>query len=113
MVKKEFKVVGIKNRGAFANFGSEVPVLAQQFMSRTNEIQNSSDTEIALFEPKRGENHLEGNYYVGLNVVDKAKEVPSGMEYIEATQYYVTTRGKITDVEDLHMHLLKWADEKV
>ena len=23
------------------------------------------------------------------------------MEYIEATQHYVTTRGKITDVEDL------------
>ena len=34
------------------------------------------------------------------------------MEYIEATQHYVTTRGKITDVEDLHIHLLKWADEK-
>ncbi|WP_335485760.1 GyrI-like domain-containing protein [Bacillus sp. JJ1773] len=110
-VKKDFKVVAMKNRGAFANYGSEVPKLAQQFMSRAGEIQNHSKTEIALYEPKRDENHLEGYYYVGMVVYDALNEVPSGMEYIEISQEYVTTRGRINDVGDLHLQLNKWSDE--
>lgn len=111
-VKKGFKVVGIKSRGAFANFGTEVPELAQQLLLRSNEIQNRSDTEIALFEPKKDINHLEGHYYVGLIVNDTINEIPSGMDYIETAQHYVTTRGKITNIGDLHSRLLKWAEEQ-
>lgn len=111
-VHKTFKVVGIGNSGTFANFGSDVPKSAGEFLSRANEIQNRSETEIALFEPKKDENHLEGRYYVGLIVKESLNEVPSGMEYIEVTQKYVTTRGNIKDVGDLHMQLLKWAESQ-
>lgn len=110
-VKKDFKVVGMKNTGAFANYGSEVPKFAQQFMNKVSEIQNHSNTEIALYEPKRDEHHLEGYYYVGMIVPDALNEVPSGMEYIEISQEYVTIRGRITDVGDLHLQLIKWSDE--
>ena len=57
-VKKIFRVVGIKGGGAYANFGTEVPKLAQQFLTRLDEVENHSGTEIALFEPKRDANHL-------------------------------------------------------
>lgn len=109
-VHKTFKVVGIGNIGTFANFGSDVPKSAAEFLSRASEIQNRSETEIALFEPKKDENHLEGRYYVGLIVKEALNEVPSGMEYIEVTQEYVTTSGNIKDVDELHKQLLKWAD---
>ncbi|MFJ8067126.1 hypothetical protein ACIQYS_21355 [Psychrobacillus sp. NPDC096426] len=69
-VKKDFKVVVMQNSGAFADFGSEVPKFAQQFLSRANEITNRTETEIALYEPNRNNDHLEGQYYVGL-IVDK------------------------------------------
>ncbi|WP_042149931.1 GyrI-like domain-containing protein [Paucisalibacillus sp. EB02] len=111
-VKKEFKVVGMKGSGAFSNFGNDVPALAQQVLLRSNEIQNKTDTEVAFFEPKEDENHLEGHYYVGLAVNNSVNEVPVGMEYIETEQHYVTTRGKITRIGELHSSLLGWADEQ-
>lgn len=111
-VKKNFKVVGLKGSGAFDNLGNEVPTLAKQLLSRSNEIQNHSGIEIALFEPKRDSNHIVGDYYVGLIVNDTFNEVPLGMDFIETTQHYVTTRGKISNIGNLHLHLLKWADEQ-
>lgn len=111
-IKKNFKVVGMKNSGVFDDYGTEVPKFAQQFLRRANEIKNSSETEIALYEPKRNDNHLEGQYYVGLIVNETLNEVPTGMEYIETTQDYVNMRGKISDIGKLHKELLKWADEQ-
>ncbi|MFP7296843.1 GyrI-like domain-containing protein [Neobacillus niacini] len=112
MVKKEFKLVGLKGSGEFANFGYEVPLLAKQLLSREKEIFHSTETEISLFEPKRDEEHLIGHFYTGVIVNEKIKEVPSGMYYIEANNRYVTTRGDISKVGELHLHLLNWAKEQ-
>ncbi|WP_010676755.1 effector binding domain-containing protein [Bacillus timonensis] len=106
--KKLFRVVGIKGGGAFADFGSEVPKLAHQFMKRIDEIENSSGVEIALFEPKRDVNHLEGHYYVGVIVHEPLTEVPFGMVYMEVHQTYTTIRGNINHVGNLHDKLLNW-----
>lgn len=111
-VKKTFRVVGIKGSGAFSNFGTEIPKLAQQFLNRLDEIDKHSGTEIALFEPKRDADHLEGYYYVGVLVNEPLNKVPVGMDYIETTQDYVTTRGQINNIGTLHNILLKWADEQ-
>ena len=111
-VKKIFRVVGIKGSGTFADFGTEVPKLAQQFLTRVDEVENNSGTEIALFEPKKDVNHLEGHYYVGVLVNENLKEVPVGMNYFETAQSYVTTRGKIINIDHLHKQLLKWAVEQ-
>jgi predicted transcriptional regulator YdeE len=111
-VIREFKFVGIKGSGEFANFGSEVPLQAKEILKRANEIQNRTDIEIALYEPKRNIEHIVGNYYVGLIVSDKVNKAPSGMEYIETHKAYATTRGPISNVENLHSNLLKWIEEK-
>ncbi|NYE05751.1 hypothetical protein F4694_002526 [Bacillus niacini] len=111
-VKKTFRVVGIKGSGAFSNLGTEIPKLAQQFLNRLDEIENQSGTEIALFEPKRDADHLEGYYYVGIMVNEPLNKVPVGMNYFETTQDYVTTRGRISNIGTLHNILLKWADEQ-
>lgn len=111
-VKKEFKLVGLKGSGEFVNYGNEVPLLAKQLLSRSNEILNSTETEIALFEPKKNEEHRIGHYYVGLVVSEKLKEVPSGMDYIETVKSYVTTRGNISNLGVLHLNLLNWAEEQ-
>ncbi|SES08025.1 GyrI-like domain-containing protein [Psychrobacillus sp. OK032] len=111
-VKKIFRVVGVKGAGAFVNYGTEVPKLAQHFLTRLDEVENHSGIEIALFEPKREANHLEGHFYVGVIVNENLKEVPVGMDYIEITQSYITTRGEIINIDNLHTRLLKWADEQ-
>jgi predicted transcriptional regulator YdeE len=111
-VNKIFRVVGLKGDGAYADFGTDVPKLAQQFLIRVDEVENHSGTEIALFEPKRDSNHLEGHYYVGLIVNEALKKVPVGMDYIETAQAYVTTRGNILNIGNLHKHLVKWSDDQ-
>ncbi|TKC16370.1 GyrI-like domain-containing protein [Robertmurraya kyonggiensis] len=111
-VLKEFKVVGLKGSGEFINFGNEVPLLAKQVLSRANEILNSTETEIALFEPKRGEEHRAGQYFVGLIVNERLSKVPTGMDYIETNISYVTTKGNIRKLEELHENLLKWSEEQ-
>lgn len=110
-INKVFKVVGMKNKGLFSNFESEVPMSAQRFMSRIDEIKNHFGIEVSLFEPKKGEDHKEGQYYVGVLVKDKIDEVPSGMEYIEISGEYVSTRGSITSISDLYTSLQKWSKE--
>lgn len=112
LVRKAFKVVGLKGTGHYANFGNEVPKLAQQLQSRLYEVENHTGIEIGIFEPKRDEGHLEGRYYVGVIVDEAPTAVPVGMEYIEAAQTYVTTRGNINHIGHLHDHLLQWADEQ-
>jgi predicted transcriptional regulator YdeE len=111
-VKKIFKIVAQRGNGAFTNFGTEVPKAAQQFLVRVDEIENSSGTEVAIFEPKKDENHLEGNFYVGMVVNQTVTETPTGMNYIELNQDYVTTRGNINNIGSLHNQLLKWTDNE-
>ncbi|NWQ43409.1 AraC family transcriptional regulator [Bacillus sp. EB106-08-02-XG196] len=112
-MKKEFKLVGLKGSGEFVNFGHIVPLLSKQLISRRKEIVNSTETEIALFEPKKDEEHLIGHFYAGLIVNEKINEVPSGMDYIETNKSYVTTRGDISNVGELHLNLLNWAENQV
>lgn len=112
MVKKDFKLVGLKGSGEFVNFGKEVPLLAKQLLSRSNEILNPTEFEIALFEPKRDEKHRIGHYYVGLIVSVKLNELPLGMEYIEINNSYITTRGNISNLGELHLNLVNWGKEQ-
>ncbi|NYE07549.1 putative transcriptional regulator YdeE [Bacillus niacini] len=112
LVNKEFKLVGLKGSGEFVNFGNEVPFLAKQLLSSSNEILNPTKTEIALFEPKKDEKHRIGHYYVGLLVSEKLNEVPTGMNYIVINKSYITTRGNISNLGELHLKLLYWAEEQ-
>lgn len=111
-VKKEFKLVGLRGSGEFVNFGVEVPLLAKQFLRRSNEIIIPTEAEIAVFEPKKDDDHRIGHYYVGLMVSEILKEVPSGMDFIETNNIYVSTRGNISNLGELHLNLLKWAEQQ-
>jgi len=112
IVNKEFKTVGLKGIGEFVSFGKEVPLLAKQLVRRSNEIFHPTETEIALFEPKKDEEHKIGQYYVGLIVMEKPSTVPTGMHYIVTNKRYITTRGNLSKLGDLHFSLLNWAKEQ-
>ncbi|MBN9654229.1 GyrI-like domain-containing protein [Halobacillus sp. GSS1] len=107
-----FRIVGIKGHGAFENFATEVPEFARQLLHRTREIEKQTNIEIALFEPKMGEDHLEGHYYVGVLVKDKPSHVPKGMEYLEVSGTYVSTRGTIDRVDLLYEEAGQWIVEQ-
>ncbi|MEK4627167.1 MAG: AraC family transcriptional regulator [Solibacillus sp.] len=111
-VNKKFKVVGLKGNGEYVNFEHEVPLLAKQLLSRSKEIHNKTETEIAIFEPKKDEHHSRGHYYVGLIVTGKLMNAPTGMDYLEVNNSYITIRGNISNLEELHLDLLSWGNEQ-
>ncbi|WP_299745680.1 GyrI-like domain-containing protein [uncultured Rossellomorea sp.] len=111
-MKKTFRVVGLKGEGAFTDFNTEVPKLARQFLERLHEIEAEQGPEIALYEPKRASDHLEGIYYVGIMVGESFTNVPVGMEYIELEEEYVTAKGKIHHIGKLHSELVQWMDDR-
>lgn len=102
-------MVGIRSNGPFAEFGTIVPDVAREVMARSCEIKSSSGTEIAVFEPKRSDDHLQGEFIAGLLVEQPMRDVPVGMTYIEIEGKFATARGNTTGLKDLHADLLKWA----
>ncbi|PFA63044.1 AraC family transcriptional regulator [Bacillus sp. AFS015802] len=111
-VEKTFRMVGLKGEGTFADFGTEVPKLAGQLLEKLHEVNAVTGPEIALYEPKRDENHLKGIYYVGITVEEPLTDLPEEMTYLELKEDYATTKGDVHHVGDLHSHLVKWIDEK-
>jgi predicted transcriptional regulator YdeE len=111
-IKQQFRLVGMKNNGAFADFDTEVPKAAQQFIAKAADYKHLVGTEIAVFESKKDEQHLNGQYYVGLIVDEAPNDVPDGMDVIELNEEYVTARGSINQIGSLHNGLVKWAAEQ-
>ncbi|OIU68586.1 GyrI-like domain-containing protein [Rossellomorea aquimaris] len=111
-IKHQFRLIGMKNNGAYAEFGTEIPKAARQFMAKAADYKHLAGTEIAVFEPKKDEHHLEGQYYVGLIVDEGTNDVPDGMDVIELNEEYVTARGSIDQIGSLHKGLVKWAEEQ-
>jgi predicted transcriptional regulator YdeE len=108
---KEFKAVVIRSSGLFKDYARLVPEAAQAFLKRGHLVQNGSGLEVAFFEPKRGEDHLEGTFFTGFLVHEKAEVLPNGMEYLETGQTYASIRGKTAKMGDLHTRLNSWIGE--
>lgn len=111
VASKEFKAVVIRSNGLFKDYARLVPEAAQAFLKQGHLVQNSSGLEAAFYEPKRGEDHLEGTFFTGYLVHEKAEMLPNGMEYIEARHTYASIRGKTADMGDLHTRLNNWISE--
>lgn len=108
--KETFRIVGLKGKGNFADFSTEVPSLAQRFMERIDELQAVTGPEVAIYEPKRDRDHVEGIYYVGVIVNDPLTSVPDGMTYLELNEEYAMGKGH--DIENLHKDLMNWMDDQ-
>ncbi|OMF54885.1 AraC family transcriptional regulator [Paenibacillus sp. FSL R5-0490] len=111
VASKEFKAVVIRNNGLFKDYARLVPEAAQAFLMQGHLVQNSSGLEVAFYEPKRGEDHLEGTFFTGYLVHEQAETLPDGMEYIEAAHTYASIRGKTGEMGDLYTRLNHWLSE--
>ncbi len=108
LVTKNFKIVGMKHRGAFADYAKLVPQAAQRFLQRA---ANLSGTEVTVYEPKLDENHFEGTFYVGL-LVDDEINIPEGMEQLQFEHSYAMIRGKDAEIGNLYSTLDRWIAEQ-
>lgn len=109
---KEFKVVGIKNKGVLKDYAELVPEAAQKLLARAINLPNSTGVEITIYEPPKKKDQLEGIFYVGLLVTDAIESLPEGMEYIHIHQRFATIKGKVTEMGNLYSNLDKWIVEQ-
>ncbi|MDF2036087.1 GyrI-like domain-containing protein [Cytobacillus oceanisediminis] len=112
VVSQEFKAAVIRNKGLFKEYAHLVPEAAQSFLKQSHLVQHSSGIEVSIYEPKRGEAHLEGIFFVGYLVHDKADTLPDGMEYLEVQHKYASIRGKAAEMGDLYARLNNWINEQ-
>lgn len=110
--KKTFYIVCIRGQAAFKDYGEVVPNLARKFFSRIEEVAQSIGTEIAIFEPQKDAEHHEGFFYVGVIVNEPLVEVPDGMDFITLSHTYVSLRGNMNNIEQLHKQLMNWSIEQ-
>lgn len=112
VVTRAFQVVGIKHTGKFAEYGSLVPQVAQQFLARVSEIPHHTEVEVTVYEQPRGSDHVEGYFYTGIVVTDEPASLPAGMEFFKVGSTYAVVRGDERQMGELYGFLVGWIAEQ-
>ncbi len=105
---REYKVIGIRNCELFSEYGKLIPQAMQSHRDRENEISGRTDIEVILYEPKRGDDHIEGYFYTGYIVTESAADIPEGMEYFHLTGHYASVTGDESLMGELYGFLDGW-----
>ncbi|MFD1738875.1 GyrI-like domain-containing protein [Bacillus salitolerans] len=108
VVSKEFKVIGMKNKGLYKDFGELVPKAAQIFLSMATNLPNHSGVEVSIYEPPKEKGQADGIFYVGLLVNEEADSVPEGMEYLCIRHEFAMIRGQVSEMGKLYTDLDNW-----
>ncbi|TFE00787.1 GyrI-like domain-containing protein [Jeotgalibacillus sp. R-1-5s-1] len=106
-VQREFLFVGVMHEDTYDSLAEKVPLNAQNFMSRLDEIPAKMTAEAAFFEPAE-EGKEKGTYFVGVLVEDKPEKLPDDMEFLTVNGLYGKTAGPITSISSLHQELAQW-----
>jgi effector-binding domain-containing protein len=112
IVTKEFKIVGVRNKGLFEDYAELVPRAAHQFLQNASRIQHNTGIEVTVYEPKADENHAEGTFFVGLLVNEQMDTLPEGMEYLHLKHSYAVIKGKGNQISSLYSTLDRWIENE-
>ncbi|WP_423410220.1 GyrI-like domain-containing protein [Heyndrickxia sp. MSNUG] len=112
VVTKDFKIIGMKHKGYFNDYGETVPKAAQQFLEYAKDIPNNTGLEVTVYEPPKQPTQLEGIFLVGMLVNEHNDFVPEGMEYMHIQHSYAVIKGKGTEMGNLYSVLDKWILEQ-
>lgn len=105
---RDYKVIGIRHSGLFSEYGKIIPQAMQSLQARKNEIPGETGTEVILYEPKLGDDHIEGYFYTGYLVPESAADIPEGMEYFHLLGQYASVTGDESRMGELYGGLDEW-----
>lgn len=103
-----FHVVGYKYTGRFDQYEKLVGQAFQELKSKLDKIPSRTDTTVALYEPKRGSEHIEGYFYVGVVVDEKPEKLPDGSEHIYVEGTYAGAIGQIKNMGKIYDFVGRW-----
>ncbi|PYI56922.1 LamG-like jellyroll fold domain-containing protein [Paenibacillus flagellatus] len=105
---REFTAIGIRHGGLFSEYGKIIPQAMQSLQARKDEISGRTGTKVILYEPKRGDDHIEGDFYTGYLVADSVAAIPEGMEYFHLSGRYASVAGDESRMGELYGFLDGW-----
>jgi hypothetical protein len=105
---REYKVIGIRHSGLFSEYGKIIPQAMQSLRDREEEIPGRTSTEVILYEPIRGKDHIEGCFYTGYLVTESVADIPEGMDYFHLSGHYASVTGDESRMGELYGFLDGW-----
>jgi hypothetical protein len=98
----EYHVIGYKYTGRFDSYHVLVGQAFQELQKRLGLIPSRTDTTVALYEPKRGDEHIVGSFYVGCVIREEPTDIPDGSEYIHIKGKYACGSGMIKQMGQIY-----------
>ncbi|QTD40027.1 hypothetical protein [Sporosarcina sp. Te-1] len=109
---KELKLdmVGTKYVAAFSEYAAIIPGKVGTFSHRKAEIPNVTNDSIIVYEPKTGDDHKIGYFYIGFITEGPVDRIPSGMDYlqVEGSFAVLETEFDVTKMGEYYSVLVKW-----
>lgn len=104
-------VIGYKHTGRFDQYHILVAKAFQDLKSKLSQIPSRTDTTVALYEPQRGSEHVEGFFYVGVIVSEKPEVTPVGSEYLLIDGLYASATGQIKNMGSIYDYVGSWIQQ--
>ncbi|MFC5406448.1 GyrI-like domain-containing protein [Cohnella soli] len=106
-----FYAIGYKHSGRFDQYHVLVANAFQDLKTKMNQIPSRTDTTVALYEPQRGPEHVEGFFYVGVIVNEMPEDLPEGSELLSIEGRYASAFGQIKNMASIYDFLGSWIEE--
>jgi len=105
---REYDVIGLRHSGLFSEYGKIIPQAMQSLQARKDEVPGGTGIEVILYEPKRGDDHIEGYFYTGYLVTETAADIPEGMEHFHLSGQFASVTGDESRMGELYEFLDEW-----
>ncbi|MBB4824653.1 putative transcriptional regulator YdeE [Sporosarcina luteola] len=109
---KELKLdmVGTKYVAPFSEYAAIIPDKVEAFGRRKDEIPNVTNDSIIVYEPKAGDDHEIGYFYLGFITEGPVEQIPAGMEHVHVAGAFAVldTDFDVTRMGEYYNRLVKW-----
>lgn len=88
ITKLDVKIIGIKHTASFETYPQIIPHKVQQTKKRMQELGMDRSERYIIYEPKKGSNHDDGFFIIGVAVENEDKQVTPDMEKVHLLGSY-------------------------
>jgi hypothetical protein len=106
----EHHVIGYRHTGRFEDYARLVKQAFDELRVRLAEIPGKTSLTVAIYEPIKNEEHVEGFFYVGCIVEAEPSStvLPNGSEYVRLAGTYACAGGTIGQMSGIYAFVAQW-----
>lgn len=105
-----YHVIGYRHVGRFDEYATLVKRAFHDLRSRIGDIPGQTGRTVAMYEPIKGKEHVEGFFYVGciVEAEPSSSALPVGSEYVRLSGTYACAIGTIRQMSNIYAFVAKW-----